>query len=75
MFFYIFWIVSYLVMKLAELIDVVTGSIFKKYFAWFGGLGVTSGRFLIYQPTTIKAKYEFQYLLSLEATHWYKQKK
>ena len=64
-------------MKLAELIDVVIGSIFKKYFAWFGGLGVTSGRFLIYRPTTIKAKYEFQYLLSFfsEATHWYKQKK
>ena len=59
MFFYIFWIVSYLVMKLAELIDVVTGSIFKKYFAWFGGLGVTSGRFLIYQPTQSKPSMNF----------------
>ena len=52
---YIFWFVSHLVMKLSQLTDIITGNIFRKSFAWYGGLG-PGPRFrpsLIYQPTAV----------------------
>ena len=51
---FIFWIVNHLIMKLGKLPHM--GNIFKKYFAWFVGLGPKSRPLIIYQPTTIYRK-------------------
>ena len=40
-------------MKLGQLMDIAIGDIFRKYFAWFKGLGYKSRSFLIYQPIAI----------------------
>ena len=45
---YIFAITNQLVMKIGQLVDLVMGNIFRKYFAWFGELGSKSRPFLIY---------------------------
>ena len=50
---YIFWIMYHLVTILDQLIDTVMENTFKKYFAWFGGLGTKFRDFSIYQPTTM----------------------
>lgn len=51
--FDIFWIIYHLVMKLAQLIDLVMGNIIRKKFARFLELGPKSRPFLIHQPNTI----------------------
>lgn len=43
-------------MKLDQLIDLVLGCVFRKYFALFGGLGFKRRRFLVYPPTVINQK-------------------
>ena len=50
------WIINHWVMKLGQLMDIVNGNIFKKYFAWFNWLGSKSRGFLIYHPTAITQK-------------------
>ena len=43
-------------MRLGQLIDKAILKSFRKYFAWFGGLGTKSRFFLIYQPTALNQK-------------------
>ena len=43
----IFWIVHHLVTKLGQLINIVMGNVFWKYFTWYGGLGSKFRSFLI----------------------------
>ena len=49
----VFWIVNYLIIKRGELINIAMRNVFRKYFAWFRGLGPKSGSFFICQPTEI----------------------
>ena len=51
---YIFWNVSHFIGSLDQLI--VMEKIFKKYFAWFRGLGSQYRPFLINQPRTVSQK-------------------
>ena len=60
------------VTKLAQVIDTVMSDVFQKDFAWFGGLGPKSKPFLIYQPTTINQKNnynDFVGFYSFEVVH------
>ena len=58
-----------------ELIDGTMGNIFRKYFEWFGGLGLKSGPFLISDLPTYcnfsKSTYdEFVVFCFFEDVHW-----
>ena len=53
---YFFLIVNHLATKLGQLIEIVKGNIFRKYFPRFGGLCPKSRLFLIYQCHEISQK-------------------
>ena len=50
---YNFWIMNHFVRKCDQVKDLVKCIIFKKYFAWFGGLYPKSRPILIYQTNTL----------------------
>ena len=52
----VFSIVNDLVMELGQLIDVIVGNVFRKYYGWFGGVGTKSIPVLVFQATAINQK-------------------
>ena len=69
---YIFSNVDHFVTKLAQLIAIFMSCISKKYFAWLGGVGLKSRRFLTYEPFSIDQKPIMASLVlcSVESEHW-----
>ena len=67
---YIFWIVNHWIMKLGQLIVIVTGNNFITCFAWFGKLGPKSRLSLVYQPTTSKIQLWWDAVFYSVVVHW-----